>query len=85
MSQVSRELIKRRKKDIPPGSFLIPPMHLLKRLKSHASLMWMGKDIFILPVAGGVGVNNVGHSRPKTVKAITDQAKSYHIVKFYHP
>ena len=35
--------------------------------------------------AGSIGVNNVGHSRPKTVKAITDQAKSYHIVEILPP
>lgn len=34
----------------------------------------------------GIGVNNVGHSHPKVVKAITDQAKSYiHIVEVLPP
>ena len=74
MSQISQDLIKRREKNIPQGPFNTTTA-FIKKAEGACMTDVDGKKY--IDFAGGIGVNNVGHSHPKVVKAITDQANSY--------
>ena len=74
MSQSSKELFDRRQKSIPPGPFNITPA-FIKEAEGARMVDVEGKEF--IDFAGGIGVNNVGHSHPKVVKAIKDQADKF--------
>ncbi|MCP4022930.1 MAG: aminotransferase class III-fold pyridoxal phosphate-dependent enzyme, partial [Desulfobacteraceae bacterium] len=74
LSRELRELIARREKNIPQGPFNTTTA-FIKKAEGACMTDVNGKKY--IDFAGGIGVNNVGHSHPKVVKAITDQARSY--------
>jgi len=74
MSQLSKDLLQRRLKNIPPGPFNMTPA-FIKDAKGACMVDVEGKKF--IDFAGGIGVNNVGHSHPKVVQAIKDQADAF--------
>jgi 4-aminobutyrate aminotransferase/(S)-3-amino-2-methylpropionate transaminase len=70
----SSHYLKMRKEHIPPG-----PANITQACIATASGAMMtdvdGKEF--IDFAGGIGVNNVGHSHPKVVAAIKDQADKF--------
>ncbi len=74
MADLNMELLDRRNKNIPKGPFNITPAFIEKA--SGAVMTDVDGKEFI-DFAGGIGVNNVGHSHPKVVKAIKDQAEKF--------
>ncbi|MBI9092041.1 MAG: 4-aminobutyrate--2-oxoglutarate transaminase [Desulfobacterium sp.] len=70
----SSQLLEMRKEHIPPG-----PANITQACIATASGAMMtdvdGKEF--IDFAGGIGVNNVGHSHPKVVAAIKDQADKF--------
>lgn len=71
------ELSDRRIKHIPKGPFNINDI-FVKRASGASIFDKNGRKY--IDFAGGIGVNNVGHSHPKVVKAIKKQAEL-----FVHP
>ena len=67
MSQLSKELLERREKNIPHGPFNTT-LAFIKDAKGASMVDVEGKRF--IDFAGGIGVNNVGHSHPKVVQAI---------------
>ncbi len=74
MSQLSKDLLERRAKNIPQGPFNTT-LAFIKDAKGASMVDVEGKRF--IDFAGGIGVNNVGHSHPKVVQAIKDQADSF--------
>jgi len=74
MSRSSKDLLKRRLKNIPQGPFNTT-LAFIKDAKGASMVDVDGKRF--IDFAGGIGVNNVGHSHPKVVQAIKDQADSF--------
>ncbi len=74
MTDLSSELLERRNKCIPQGPFNITPAFIKKA--TGALMVDVDENEFI-DFAGGIGVNNVGHSHPKVVRAIKDQAEKF--------
>jgi 4-aminobutyrate aminotransferase/(S)-3-amino-2-methylpropionate transaminase len=74
MSQLSKKLLERRLKSIPQSPFNTTPA-FIKDAKGACMVDVDGKRF--IDFAGGIGVNNVGHSHPKVVQAIKDQADSF--------
>lgn len=76
----NKELLERRLKNIPPGPFNITPA-FIKEAKGATMVDVDGKKF--IDFAGGIGVNNVGHSHPKVVQAIKDQADAFIHICFH--
>ncbi len=74
MSQLSKDLLERRVKNIPQGPFN-NTLAFIKDAKGASMVDVEGKEY--IDFAGGIGVNNVGHSHPKVVQAIKDQADAF--------
>lgn len=74
MSSLNEALLERRNKNIPQGPFNTTTA-FIKEAQGACMTDVNGKTY--IDFAGGIGVNNVGHSHPKVVKAIADQAKDY--------
>ena len=74
MSSLSRALMARRNKHIPQGPFNTTPAFI--RRADGACMTDVDGKAYI-DFAGGIGVNNVGHSHPKVVNAIKEQAEAY--------
>lgn len=74
MSQLSKDLFERRQKSIPQGPFNTTEA-FIKDAKGACMIDVEGKRF--IDFAGGIGVNNVGHSHPKVVQAIKNQADSF--------
>ena len=70
----STELLDRRQKSIPQGPFNITPA-FIKEAKGATMTDLDGREL--VDFAGGIGVNNVGHSHPKVVQAVKDQADKF--------
>ena len=70
----STELLDRRQKNIPQGPFNITPA-FIKEAKGATMTDLDGREL--VDFAGGIGVNNVGHSHPKVVQAVKDQADKF--------
>ena len=70
----STELLDRRQKNIPQGPFNITPA-FIKEAKGATMTDLDGREL--VDFAGGIGVNNVGHSHPKVVQAVKDQADQF--------
>ncbi len=74
MTDFASKLIDRRNKCIPQGPFNITPAFIEK---ASGAVMTDVDGKEYIDFAGGIGVNNVGHSHPKVVKAIKDQAEKF--------
>ena len=74
MAKSNKDLLARRLKSIPQGPFNTTPA-FIKSAKGATMVDVEGKEY--IDFAGGIGVNNVGHSHPKVVKAIKDQADAF--------
>ncbi len=74
MSQLNKDLLERRVKNIPQGPFNTT-LAFIKDGKGASMVDVEGKKF--IDFAGGIGVNNVGHSHPKVVQAIKDQADAF--------
>lgn len=74
MAKLNKDLLERRQKNIPQGPFNMTAA-FIKEAKGAVMVDMEGKKF--IDFAGGIGVNNVGHSHPKVVQAIKDQADSF--------
>jgi 4-aminobutyrate aminotransferase/(S)-3-amino-2-methylpropionate transaminase len=74
MSELRKDLIERRKRNIPRG-LLTTVEVFINSAKGVRIKAADGREF--IDFAGGVGANNVGHSHPKVVKAIKEQADSF--------
>ncbi len=74
MAKLNKDLLERRQKNIPQGPFNMTAT-FIKEAKGAVMVDMEGKKF--IDFAGGIGVNNVGHSHPKVVQAIKDQADSF--------
>ena len=68
------ELQKLREQHVPQGPVNLTPI-FVKEAKGAVITDVEGKEY--IDFAGGIGVNNIGHSHPKVVKAIKDQADRF--------
>ncbi len=67
-------LLEMRNRNIPPGAFNVTPAFIRE---AHGAVMIDRDGRELIDFAGGIGVNNVGHSHPKVVAAIKDQADKF--------
>lgn len=67
-------LEKIRAEFIPPGHGSITPSYVES---AKGALIWDVEGKEFIDFAGGIGVMNVGHSHPKVVKAVKDQAEKF--------
>jgi len=74
MLQSNKNLLERRIKSIPQGPFNTTPA-FIKNARGASMVDVDGKTF--IDFAGGIGVNNVGHSHPKVVRAIREQADAF--------
>jgi 4-aminobutyrate aminotransferase/(S)-3-amino-2-methylpropionate transaminase len=65
---------KIRAQYIPSGHGSITPSYVES---AKGALIWDVEGKEFIDFAGGIGVMNVGHSHPKVVKAIKDQAEKF--------
>jgi 4-aminobutyrate aminotransferase/(S)-3-amino-2-methylpropionate transaminase len=70
----SQELLEMRNKHVPQGPFNTTTA-FIKEAKGAVMTDIEGREL--IDFAGGIGVNNVGHSHPKVVAAIKDQAEKF--------
>jgi len=63
-----------RDKVIPPGHGSITSSYVVS---ARGALIWDVEDREFIDFASGIGVMNVGHSHPKVVAAIKDQAEKF--------
>ncbi len=70
----SQELLEMRNKHVPQGPFNTTSA-FIKEAKGAVMIDVEGREL--IDFAGGIGVNNVGHSHPKVVAAIKDQADKF--------
>ncbi|MHC1726900.1 MAG: 4-aminobutyrate--2-oxoglutarate transaminase [Syntrophobacteraceae bacterium] len=73
-SQSSVDLKKLRDSVVPQGPFNVTPF-FAAGARGAAVYDIEGREL--IDFAGGIGVMNVGHSHPKVVKAIKDQAEKF--------
>jgi len=83
-SPTSEDLGAMRKRFVPQGPFNVTP-YFVDRAKGALVYDVDGREL--VDFAGGIGVMNVGHSHPKVVAAIKEQAEKYthtcfHIVMY---
>jgi len=69
-----KELLDRRQKSVPQAPFNITPA-FIKEAKGAVMIDLEGREL--VDFAGGIGVNNVGHSHPKVAQAVKDQADKF--------
>lgn len=74
MTESSRALLERRNRHIPQGPFNVTPA-FIKEARGAVLIDVDGREL--IDFAGGIGVMNVGHSHPKVVAALKDQAEKY--------
>ncbi|MBU2511254.1 4-aminobutyrate--2-oxoglutarate transaminase [bacterium] len=68
------ELLRLREQHVPQGPFNTAPI-FIKEAKGALMIDVEGKEY--IDFAGGIGVNNIGHSHPKVVAAIKEQADRF--------
>ena len=83
-SLTSEDLGAMRKEFVPQGPFNVTPYFADK---AKGALVHDVEGRELVDFAGGIGVMNVGHSHPKVVAAIKEQAEKYthtcfHIVMY---
>ncbi len=74
MSNQNKALLEVRGRNVPQGSFNTFPI-FIERAQGAIMIDVDGREL--IDFAGGIGVNNVGHSHPKVVAAIKDQADKF--------
>jgi 4-aminobutyrate aminotransferase/(S)-3-amino-2-methylpropionate transaminase len=74
MSSRNEELMQLRNRHVPQGLANITDAFITK---AHGAIMVDADGRELIDFAGGIGVNNVGHSHPKVVAAIKDQADNF--------
>ncbi len=74
MPNQNQELLELRKKNVPQGPFNTFTT-FIERAQGAIIIDVNGREL--IDFAGGIGVNNVGHSHPKVVAAIKDQADKF--------
>jgi 4-aminobutyrate aminotransferase/(S)-3-amino-2-methylpropionate transaminase len=67
-------LLEMRNRNIPRGAFNVTPAFIRE---AHGAVMIDRDGRELIDFAGGIGVNNVGHSHPRVVAAIKDQADKF--------
>jgi 4-aminobutyrate aminotransferase/(S)-3-amino-2-methylpropionate transaminase len=72
MPSRNEELLQLRNKHVPQGPFNTTPVFIRD---AHGAMMTDVDGKEFIDFAGGIGVNNVGHTHPKVVDAIKDQAE----------
>ncbi|MCP4404710.1 MAG: 4-aminobutyrate--2-oxoglutarate transaminase [bacterium] len=80
----SEYLSKQRARAVPRGPFNVTPYFVEK---ARGAMIYDVDGRELIDFAGGIGTMNVGHSHPKVVAAIKDQAEKYthtcfHIVMY---
>lgn len=68
----NKELLERRKANVPRGVATAHPIFVARARNAE---LWDVEGRRYLDFAGGIGVQNFGHSHPEVVKAIKDQAE----------
>ena len=68
------KLLELRKKHVPQGPFNTAPIFVQK---AKGAIMTDVEGNDYIDFAGGIGVNNIGHSHPKVVEAIKEQAERF--------
>jgi len=67
---------------VPKGTFNITPFFVEK---TEGAVIYDVDGRELIDFAGGIGVMNVGHSHPRVVAAIKDQAEKYtHLFSHRH-
>ncbi|MEJ5366116.1 MAG: 4-aminobutyrate--2-oxoglutarate transaminase [Desulfosoma sp.] len=74
MTGLSSALIERRNRNVPQGPFNVTPA-FIKEARGAVLIDVDGREL--IDFAGGIGVMNVGHSHPKVVAALKDQAEKF--------
>jgi 4-aminobutyrate aminotransferase/(S)-3-amino-2-methylpropionate transaminase len=74
MTSRQAECQARRDRHVPQGTFHATPGFIRE---AHGAVMVDVDGRELIDFAGGIGVVNVGHSHPKVVAAIKDQAEKY--------
>ena len=74
MSNQNKALLELRGRNVPQGPFNTFPA-FIERAQGAIIIDVNGREL--IDFAGGIGVNNVGHSHPKVVAAIKDQADKF--------
>ncbi|MBT4641891.1 MAG: 4-aminobutyrate--2-oxoglutarate transaminase [Deltaproteobacteria bacterium] len=74
MAYTNEELLRLRNEHIPQGAVNVAPVFIQK---ATGALLTDVEGNEYIDFAGGIGVNNVGHSHPKVVQAIKDQAEKF--------
>jgi 4-aminobutyrate aminotransferase / (S)-3-amino-2-methylpropionate transaminase / 5-aminovalerate transaminase len=83
-SEMSSRLAQLRSSFVPQGPFNVTPFFVEK---ARGAVIYDVEGRELIDFAGGIGVMNVGHSHPKVVQAIKDQAEKFthtcfHIVMY---
>ena len=74
MTSRNEQLMELRNKHVPQGVSLLSPAFIAR---AQGAIMVDVDGRELIDFAGGIGVNNVGHSHPKVVAAIKDQAEKF--------
>jgi 4-aminobutyrate aminotransferase / (S)-3-amino-2-methylpropionate transaminase / 5-aminovalerate transaminase len=74
MTSRNEQLMELRKKHVPQGVSLLSPAFIAQ---AQGAMMTDVDGRELIDFAGGIGVNNVGHSHPKVVAAIQEQAAKF--------
>ncbi|MDQ7827660.1 MAG: 4-aminobutyrate--2-oxoglutarate transaminase [Armatimonadota bacterium] len=67
-------LLRRARAVVPPALDLLTPVFVVR---AEGARLWDADGHVYLDLSGGVGCLNVGHSHPKVVAAITEQARRF--------
>ena len=67
-------LLRRTRAVVPPALDLLTPVFVVR---AEGARLWDADGRVYLDLSGGVGCLNVGHSHPKVVAAITEQARRF--------
>lgn len=74
MQKTNKELLALRQKHVPQAAFNITQLFVEK---ARGAMLTDIEGNEFIDFAGGIGCNNVGHSHPKVVQAIKDQAENF--------
>ncbi|GFO67141.1 4-aminobutyrate transaminase [Geomonas limicola] len=74
MTSRNEQLMELRNQHVPAGVSLLNPAFIAR---AQGAIMTDVDGRELIDFAGGIGVNNVGHSHPKVVAAIKEQAEKF--------
>ncbi|MBI3976510.1 MAG: aminotransferase class III-fold pyridoxal phosphate-dependent enzyme, partial [Armatimonadetes bacterium] len=72
--QRSHDLLARRRRAVPPAIASITPIFAVR---AEGAYLWDAEGRRYIDLAGGVGCLNVGHSHPRVIAAVTEQAARF--------